>query len=119
MMLRVGGSVRAILVALPFVCAACAAPPVTPGSVLLSNPGLGLTAVEAVLPTSPVCAAYGPGVIARQRFTLPDGATRFIEAPSGADVCWRRRLAGPQGAAPWSNWNITYTFPGRSIDSNL
>lgn len=117
-----GGTVRPMLLAIPLLgaCAGCVLrPQVEPGSVLLTNTLFGPTRVEAVLTTSPFCAYPGPGVEARQEFVLANNATRFIEAPTGTNVCWRRRVAGPNHTAHWSNWNITYTYPGRSIDSNL
>lgn len=102
------------------VCAACALPPrVEPGSVLLTNTLFGPTRVEATPTWSPFCPYYGPGLVARQQFTIPNNGTRFIEAPVGADICWRRMVMGPGGTRRWSNWNLTYTYPGRSIDSNL
>ena len=112
---------RPILFAIPLLCAACtlAPPPVVPGRVLLSNPDIGPTEVEAVLTTNPDCTYRGPGFISRQLFVIPDNGTRFIEAPIGTDVCWRSIPVVRQGAVHWSNWKLTYTYPGRSIDSDL
>ena len=86
---------------------------------LLSNAEFGPTRVEAVLTTNPDCVFRGPGYVARQVFVIPNDGTRFIEAPSGTNVCWRRAVMGADHAEHLSNWNITYTAPGRSIDSNL
>lgn len=108
-----------LVIPLLCLCAACVPPRVGPGSVLLSNNEFGPTRVEAVLTTSAFCAARGPGFAARQVFVIPHDSTRFIEAPAGTDVCWRREVRGPNGSAQWSNWNLTYTDPGRSIDSTL
>ncbi|MGH7053277.1 MAG: hypothetical protein ACREE4_17790 [Stellaceae bacterium] len=112
---------RHTLFAIPLLClcAACVPPRVGPGSVLLSNNQFGPTEVEAVLTTNPICAERGPGVVARQRFVIPHDATRFVEAPSGTNVCWRRAVTGADHSEHWSNWNLTYTDPGRSIDSSL
>lgn len=112
---------RHALFAIPLLglCAACAPPRVGPGSVLLSNNEFGLTRVEAVLTTGTYCADRGPGFAARQIFAIPHDGTRFVEAPAGTNLCWRREVAGPNGSAQWSNWNLTYTDPGRSIDSTL
>jgi hypothetical protein len=93
--------------------------PVLPGSVLLSNPDLGPSEVEVVLTTSPFCTWRGPGFVARQFFVLPDNGTRFIEAPAGTNVCWRRKIIGSTEFPYWMNWNIAYTYPGRSIAMNL
>jgi hypothetical protein len=113
--------VRPTLLAIPLLCAACTLrpPPVVPGSVLLSNPDIGPTEVEAVLTTSPYCTYRGPGFVSRQLFVIPDNGTRFVEAPIGTDVCWRTTPVTPEGIAHWSNWRITYTYPGRSIDSSM
>jgi hypothetical protein len=119
--LEPGESVRPVILAIPLLglCAACTPPQAGPGSVLLSNTQFGPTEVEAVLTTRSDCAARGPGFISSQVFTIPNEGTRFIEAPPGADVCWRRVVAGPKHSEEWSNWNLTYTYPGRSIDSDL
>jgi hypothetical protein len=108
--------VRPTLLAIPLLCAACT---VVPGSVLLSNPDIGPTEVEAVLTTSPDCLYRGPGFVSRQFFVIPDNGTRFIEAPIGTDMCWRSIPVVHEGPVQWSNWRITYTYPGRSIDSDL
>jgi hypothetical protein len=109
--------VRPILLTIPLCCAACASPPVAPGSVLLSNPGIGATEVETVATTSPDCTYRGPGALPPQTFVIPNDGTRFVEAPIGTDICWRYRIGAPEER--WSGWNITYTSPGRSIDSSL
>lgn len=101
------------------LCAACAPPQAGPGSVLLSNAAFGPTKVEAVLTTRPDCTWRGPGFLARQVFVIPNDGTRFIAAPAGADVCWRRIVMGPGRSEHWSNWNVTYPYPGRAIASNL
>ncbi|HZU91819.1 MAG TPA: hypothetical protein VE993_21385 [Stellaceae bacterium] len=112
---------RPLLLAAPLCCAACALPPpVAPGSVLLSNPDIGATEVETAATTSPDCTYRGPGTLPPRRFVIPDNGTRFVEAPIGTDICWRRLIGGAQEeAAHWSSWTITYTYPGRSIDSSL
>ncbi|HJU20316.1 MAG TPA: hypothetical protein VJ770_28005 [Stellaceae bacterium] len=112
---------RPILLALPLLGAACALPPppVLPGSLLLSNADFGPTEVETVATTRPVCTDRGAGVLQPQYFVIPNNGTRFVEAPIGADLCWRWRVIGPDYSEHWSNWNITYTYPGRSIDSTL
>jgi hypothetical protein len=92
---------------------------VGPGSVLLSNTLFGPTEVEAVLTTSPVCASRGPGFVSREVFVIPNNGTRFVEAPAGTNVCWRRIIRDADRSERWSNWNLTYTYPGRSIASDL
>jgi hypothetical protein len=113
--------VRSALLAIPLLCAACAAtpPPVLPSSLLLNNTDPGPTTVEVVLTASPYCTWRGPGFVSRQFFVMPQNSTRFIEAPAGTDVCWRHKVIEANGSAYWLNWDIAYTYPGRSLASNL
>ncbi|GEM_PF-3403032 len=97
---------------------------VTPASqrLTLSNFSFDQARVEAVVTANADCNEREVGVVARSDFAVPLNGTRIIEAPPGADVCWRRDLAaGPGGAAPtgWSEWNRAYLSTGRSIDARL
>lgn len=104
------------------VCAAgCAPPPpVQGGTLLLSNPDFGPTRVEAVITANPDCGVRGAGYVSTLEFLLPPNATKFINAPPGADVCWRRDRDPEQPVAgEWSPWGRAYTAPGRRIATNL
>lgn len=100
--------------------AVCAPPGARAGELLLSNPSTARARVEAVVTTNASCARHGRGVVWASEFWLPPGATRFIAAPRGADVCWRRAVVKPApDEAIWSDWNRALTASGRIIDSEL
>ena len=61
----------------------------SPGWLLLSNPDFPLINVEAVITANPDCDARDAGYISTLEFTMPNNATKFIDVPPGADVCWR------------------------------
>ena len=111
---------RLALLALALVCASCAYPGSGPpsGALLLSNPGPGHVAVEAVVTAYPDCNSRGGAFYGESRFSLPPDGTRFIAAPPGASVCWRvAPAAGPAGAQ--AEWNRTYLSPGALVDSRI
>ncbi len=112
---------RPTLLAIVLFCAAACAPqPVRPGILLLSNPHFGPTNVEAVITANPDCAARGPGYVSTLEFLLPSDATRFIDVPPGAEICWRRdRDPNQPVAGQWSPWDRAYVAPGTTIDANL
>jgi hypothetical protein len=108
---------------LPIVllCAGSCAPQAPePGKLLLSNPNFPLINVEAVITANPECDARDSGYISTLAFVMPNNATKFIEAPPGADVCWRSdRNPGRPVAGRWSRWDRAYLVPGRTIDATL
>lgn len=107
-------------VAVLLVVAACAPPASSRGALLLSNPDPARARVETVVTKNPHCAWQGKGEIAAAEFWLPADATRFIDPPPGADVCWRRAAVKPAPGEPkWSDWNRALTASGRTIDSDL
>jgi hypothetical protein len=74
--------------AIVLLCAGSCAPqpPMPlPGRLQLSNPNFGLINVEAVITANPDCAARDDGYVSTLEFTMPNNATKFIEAPPGAD----------------------------------
>jgi hypothetical protein len=62
---------------------------------------------------------------ATDEFVLPLNGTTVLNAPAGADICWRREvLPTPGAAAPanipgWSPWNRVYLTSGHAIDVRL
>lgn len=94
-----------------------------PGRLNLSNFTFDKASVEAVVTTAPDCAV--PPNAPRLRFVLPLNATRVIDAPAGADICWRREAvrSTSRGAmpntAPWTDWSRAYLSTGRVIDARL
>ena len=92
---------------LPIVllCAGSCAPQVPqPGWLLLSNPDFPLINVEAVITANPDCDARDAGYISTLEFTMPNNATKFIDVPPGADVCWRSdRNPGRPVPGRWSS----------------
>ncbi len=88
------GNLPAVLAVVALCAGSCVQPqPLAPGRLRLSNPNFGLINVEAVITANPDCGARDEGYVSTLEFTMPNNATKFIEAPPGADVCWRR---GPQ-----------------------
>ena len=66
----------------------------------------------------------GPGRMTLSNFELPLNATRIIDTPPGADVCWRRlepplEQAVSPGVPRFVPWNRAYTSSGRIVDSRL
>jgi hypothetical protein len=113
--------VRPRLLAILLLCGtSCAPEPPGPGRLLLSNPDFPLINVEAVITANPDCDARDDGYISTLEFTMPNNATKFIDAPPGTNVCWRRDR-NPVRPAPgrWSRWDRALLVPGRIISSNL
>ena len=112
---------RPTLLLLVLLCAgACTPPPVQSGSLLLSNPHFGPTRVEAVITANADCRARDAGYVSTLELVIPTNATRFIDAPPGADVCWRRDRDPDQPVAGvWTPWDRAYLAPGRTLDANL
>ena len=108
-----------LLIVLPCLVA-CAPTPAQPGTLLLSNPHFGPTHVETVITSNPDCGARGPGYVSISEFLLPTNATRFIDVPPGAEICWRRdRDPSQPVAGQWSPWDRAFVQPGTTIDANL
>jgi hypothetical protein len=111
----------AILLLCLFCAVSCVQPqPPAPGRLQLSNPHFGLINVEAVITANPDCSARDAGYISTLEFAMPNNATKFIEAPPGADVCWRSdRNPGRQAPGRWSRWDRAYLVPGKLVDATL
>jgi hypothetical protein len=111
------------LLAIIVLCAgSCAPQPAVPlpGRLQLSNPNFGLINVEAVITANPDCAARDDGYVSTLEFTMPNNATKFIEAPPGADVCWRSdRNPGRPVPGRWSRWDRAFLVPGRLVNATL
>jgi hypothetical protein len=114
-------AVRPRIVPIVLLCAgSCAAQPPGPGRLLLSNPNFPLINVEAVITANPDCEARDAGYFSTLEFTMPNNATKFIESPPGADVCWRSdRNPGRPVPGRWSRWDRAYLVPGKTIDATL
>ena len=98
----------------------CASQAPGPGRLLLSNPDFPLTNVEAVITANPDCDARDNGSISTLEFTMPNNATKFIDVPAGANICWRSdRNPGRPVAGRWSRWDRAFIVPGRTISANL
>ena len=107
-------------VLLLFCAAACTPQPVQPGTLLLSNLNFGPTNVEAVITANPDCDSRDDGYISTLEFTMPNNATKFIDAPPGANVCWRSdRNPGRTSPGRWSRWDRAFIVPGRTISASL
>jgi hypothetical protein len=113
--------VRSIILPLVLLCAgSCAPQPPGPGRLLLSNPDFPLINVEAVITANPDCDARDDGYISTLEFTMPNNATKFIDVPPGANVCWRSdRNPGRPTPGRWSRWDRAFIVPGRTISANL
>ena len=109
-----------LLAAVLLGAVSCAQQQPLPGRLQLSNPNFGLINVEAVITANPDCEARDGGYVSTMVFTMPNNATKFIEAPPGADVCWRSdRNPGRPSPGRWSRWDRAYLIPGRTIDATL
>jgi hypothetical protein len=98
----------------------CTPQPPIPGRLQLSNPNFGLINVEVVITANPDCGARDAGYVSTLEFTMPNSATKFIEAPPGADVCWRSdRNPGRPVPGRWSRWDRAYLVPGKLVDATL
>src|ERR1700739_3564134 len=115
---------RKLLRFLPIVLLAaagsCAPQPPLPGRLQLSNPDFVMINVEAVITANPDCDARDNGYISTMEFAMPNNSTKFIEAPPGADVCWRSdRNPGRPVRGRWSRWDRAYLVPGKLVDATL
>jgi hypothetical protein len=112
---------RSRILPIVLLCAgSCAPQEPGPGRLLLSNPNFPLINVEAVVTANPDCDARDSGYVSISGFVMPNNSTRFIDAPPGADVCWRHdRNPGRPVPGRWSRWDRAYLFPGRTIDATL
>jgi hypothetical protein len=95
--------------------------PPQPGRLTLSNFAYDRAHVEAVITAHPDCDMRDGTTVSN--FMLPLNATRVIETPPGADVCWRRELEPGAPASPpdarWTGWNRAFLSSGRPEDSRL
>jgi hypothetical protein len=114
-------AVRPRILPIVLLCAGSCAPQVPqPGWLLLSNPDFPLINVEAVITANPDCDARDAGYISTLEFTMPNNATKFIDVPPGADVCWRSdRNPGRPSPGRWSRWDRAFLVPGKTISVNL
>jgi hypothetical protein len=98
----------------------CAPQAPAPGRLLLSNPDFPMINVEAVITANPDCDARDDGYVSTLAFAMPNNATKFIDVPPGADVCWRRdRNPGRPAPGRWSRWDRAYLVPGRINGATL
>ena len=118
---RKSKAVRPRILPIVLLCAgSCVPQEPGPGRLLLSNPDFPLVNVEAVVTANPDCDAREAGYVSTLEFTMPNSATKFIDAPPGADVCWRSdRNPGRPVPGRWSRWGRAYLVPGRTIDATL
>jgi hypothetical protein len=109
-----------LLAAVLLGAVSCAQQQSLPGRLQLSNPNFGLINVEAVITANSDCAARDDGYVSTLEFTMPNNSTKFIEAPPGADVCWRSdRNPGRPAPGRWSRWDRAYLAPGKLVDATL
>ena len=103
------------------LCAGSCAPSAPgPGRLLLSNQDFPLINVEAVITANPDCDARDEGYISTLEFTMPNNATKFIDVPPGANVCWRSdRNPGRPSPGRLSRWDRAFIVPGRTISATL
>jgi hypothetical protein len=101
-------------------------PAASPGRMTLSNFTFGLAHVEALITPYPDCVVR-PGMVPID-LKLPLNSTETVTAPPGTDVCWRRMVERPPGAAlrlagppqgAWTPWNRVFTSFGHSVDAHL
>jgi hypothetical protein len=110
----------ALLVIVLLSLGSCTPQAPLPGRLQLSNPDFVLINVEAVITANPDCDARDNGYISTMEFAMPNNSTKFIEAPPGADVCWRSdRNPGRPVRGRWSRWDRAYLVPGKLVDATL
>jgi hypothetical protein len=109
------------VLAIVLLCAgSCQPQQLEPGRLRLSNPDFGLVNVEAVITANPDCNARDNGYYSTMEFTMPNNSTKFIDAPPGADVCWRSdRNPGRPVPGRWSGWDRAYLVPSKLVDAKL
>ena len=109
------------LMALVLLCdGSCAPQPPGPGRLQLSNPNFPMINVEAVITANPDCEARDDGYISTLEFAMPNNSTKFIDAPPGADVCWRSdRNPGRPVPGRWSRWDRAFLAPGKLVNADL
>ena len=111
-----------LLIPLALLGLAACMPSASPSRLTLSNFSYDRARVEAMITPYPDCVIR-EGMVSTN-FELPLNATRIIDTPPGADVCWRRleppleQAASPGVPPPFTPWNRAYTS-GRTVDSRL
>jgi len=108
--------------AVALLCAGSCTSPQLPlsGRLQLSNPDFPIINVEAVITANPDCDARDNGYVSTLEFAMPNNSTKFIDAPPGADVCWRSdRNPGRPVPGRWSRWDRAFLVPGRLVNANL
>jgi len=89
----------------------------------LSNYDYDTVRVQVVVTPFPDCE-FRPGITPAE-FILPLNATRILQAPAGADICWRREVVSatqpdmPAHGVGWGLWNRAYMSNGHSVDASL
>ena len=108
-------------VAIALLCVgSCTPQQPLPGRLQLSNPNFPMINVEAVITANPDCEARDDGYISTLEFAMPNNSTKFIDAPPGADVCWRSdRNPGRPVPGRWSRWDRAFLAPGRLVNADL
>jgi hypothetical protein len=106
----------------PFFASVFGAPGPSANRLTLSNFIVDRAHVVALVTSSPDCSVRGAGDV-ETNFTLKLNGTRIVEAPPGADICWRYELEaddGPYGSPRrWSGWNRAYVSTAGNLDARL
>ena len=103
-----------------FWLAGCSSGPGNGAELTLNDPYWDQVNVQLVITKSEDCDNRGGGFISKKEFVMHKDTTRTIEAPEGANVCWRHdRNPNSPVAGAWSGWTRATLFPGQSSESDL
>ncbi|HVC57360.1 MAG TPA: hypothetical protein VND95_15500 [Stellaceae bacterium] len=111
---------RRVLLVGSLLLAACSATPRDTAELTLHDPYWDRVNVEVVITKRADCDSRGNGYISTQKLVMAKNVNATIDAPHGANVCWRHDR-DPNNPAPgaWSGWTRATLFPGQSADTDL
>jgi hypothetical protein len=86
----------------------------------LNNPYWDRVKVQLVLTRGSDCDSRGDGFIDSWELVMTRNRPEVIDAPVGANVCWRRdRNPDKPASGIWTGWTKATLPPGRNAEANL
>jgi hypothetical protein len=102
------------------LCLGGCAHPAGTATLVLVNKYWDHVNVQAVITRSSDCDNRGEGYLSTKEFAMGKGQTYSINAPNGAEVCWRHDPDpnNPQKGV-WSGWSRAVLYPGQEFETDM